>query len=130
MSDPHDPLPLVYACSGCSNVAQLANDVAVRLDRTRVAEMSCIAGLGGDVVPLVKKAKSGRPIVAIDGCRLHCVAATLARHGLSPGVHVVLTDFGFRKEWHGDATDAEAEVVLAKVVDALPLVTTAPFPSA
>ena len=26
------PLPLVYACSGCSDVAQLANSVAVALD--------------------------------------------------------------------------------------------------
>ena len=25
--------PLVYACSGCSNVAQLTNDLAVVLDR-------------------------------------------------------------------------------------------------
>ncbi|MBF3198252.1 zinc-binding protein, partial [Pseudomonas aeruginosa] len=46
---PDDPLPLVYACSGCSNVAQLANDLALRLDRARLAEMSCIAGVGGDV---------------------------------------------------------------------------------
>ncbi|MFZ2289261.1 MAG: putative zinc-binding protein, partial [Halopseudomonas yangmingensis] len=26
-------LPLIYSCSGCSNVAQLANTLAVRLDR-------------------------------------------------------------------------------------------------
>ncbi len=45
---PDDPLPLVYACSGCSNVAQLANDLALRLDRARLAEMSCIAGVGDD----------------------------------------------------------------------------------
>ncbi|HAQ85985.1 MAG TPA: zinc-binding protein, partial [Pseudomonas sp.] len=47
MSKPR--LPLVYACSGCSNVAQLANTLAVRLDRAGLAEMSCIAGVGGRV---------------------------------------------------------------------------------
>ena len=44
-----DPRPLIYSCSGCSSAAQLANHVAVRLDRAGVAEMSCIAGVGGDV---------------------------------------------------------------------------------
>lgn len=47
--------PLIYSCSGCSNVAQLANSLAVRIDRAGLAEMSCIAGVGGDVKPLVKK---------------------------------------------------------------------------
>lgn len=46
---------LVYSCSGCSNVAQLANRIAVRMDRTGVAEMSCIAGVGGEVPALLRK---------------------------------------------------------------------------
>ncbi|MFB6195347.1 MAG: putative zinc-binding protein, partial [Haloplanus sp.] len=53
MAESYDELPLVYSCSGCSSAAQMANDLAVRLDRERVAEMSCIAGVGGDVGPLV-----------------------------------------------------------------------------
>jgi uncharacterized metal-binding protein len=70
-------LPLVYSCSGCSNVAQLANSLALRLDRACLAEMSCIAGVGGHVPALVNKAKSGRLIVALDGCPLHCVKGCL-----------------------------------------------------
>ena len=27
------PLPLVYSCSGCSSAAQMANHLALRLDR-------------------------------------------------------------------------------------------------
>ena len=61
---------LVYSCSGSSNVAQLANYIAVRLDRLGLAEMSCIAGVGGDVRALVRKATSGQPVVIIDGCPL------------------------------------------------------------
>ena len=38
MSGQTSPRPLVYACSGCSSAAQLANHVAVRLDRSGVAE--------------------------------------------------------------------------------------------
>ena len=85
---PDDPLPLVYACSGCSNVAQLANDLALRLDRARLAEMSCIAGVGGDVPLLVRRARSGRPILALDGCPLHCVKGCLARHEVVPTLHL------------------------------------------
>lgn len=33
-------LPLVYSCSGCSSAAQMANYLAVSLDRRGLAEMS------------------------------------------------------------------------------------------
>ena len=39
--------PLVYSCSGCSNAAQMANQMALWLDCEGEAEMSCIAGVGG-----------------------------------------------------------------------------------
>ena len=51
-------LPLVYSCSGCSSAAQMANHLALRLDRAGVAEMSCIAGVGGGVAGLVRTARS------------------------------------------------------------------------
>ncbi len=89
--------PLVYACSGCSNVAQLANDVAVVMDREGVAEMSCIAGVGGHVKPLVSIATSGRDILAIDGCGLACARQCLAQHGVQPTWHVELTSLDIRK---------------------------------
>src|SRR6516164_4539372 len=50
--------PLVYSCSGCSSAAQMANYFAVQLDRSGIAEMSCIAGVGGNVKKLVKTALS------------------------------------------------------------------------
>lgn len=95
-------LPLVYSCSGCSSAAQTANAVALRLDRDGVAEMSCIAGVGGGVAPLVKLARSGRAIVAIDGCALACTRACLARQGVEPTHHVLLPELGVRKKFHTD----------------------------
>lgn len=93
----NDEKPIVYSCSGCSNVAQLANDIAVIMDREGLAKMSCIAGVGGDVKKLVRIAKSGKDILAIDGCRLNCVKNTLARHGVEPTWHVELTELGIKK---------------------------------
>lgn len=112
-------LPLVYSCSGCSSAAQLANQVAVRLDREGVAEMSCIAGIGGDVPHLLRAAFSGRPIIALDGCPLVCVKSTLARHGLSPDRHYQLQHYGVRKRKHEDFDVEQADAVLARVQDDL-----------
>ncbi|MFO1253852.1 MAG: putative zinc-binding protein [Inhella sp.] len=108
--------PLVYSCSGCSSAAQLANHLAVRLDREGVAEMSCIAGLGGDVKPLLRLAQraaaSGRTVLAIDGCALECVRHSLARHGLVPTLQVRLQELGVRKVQHGEFDPAQAAELL------------------
>ena len=108
--------PLVYACSGCSSAAQLANHVALQLDRRGVADMSCIAGVGGDVPSLLKTAHSGRPIVALDGCPLVCVKSSLARHGIEADRHYQLSQYGVKKRYHADFDAAEAETVLTRVI--------------
>lgn len=111
--------PLVYSCSGCSSAAQLANHVALRLDRNGVAEMSCIAGVGGDVASLVKTARSGRPIIALDGCALVCVQSSLARHGITPVRHYQLQQYGVRKRLHEDFDPVQAQTVLERVTQDL-----------
>ena len=108
-------LPLVYSCSGCSSAAQMANHLAVALDRRGHAEMSCIAGVGGDVPKLVRIARSGRRIIAIDGCALACVRNCLARHGVEPSDYHLLSDHGVRKRYRTDFDPAEAERVLAEL---------------
>ncbi len=116
MSRNTEHLTLVYACSGCSSAAQLANHLAVRLDRNGVAEMSCIAGVGGQVKPLVRKlldaAERGRPIVAIDGCQLSCVASSLALHGVQASTHIQLAAHGVRKAYHQDYCEDQAQSLL------------------
>ncbi|MZE80859.1 zinc-binding protein [Streptomyces sp. SID5475] len=112
-------LPLVYSCSGCSSAAQMTNWLAVQLDRRGIAEMSCIAGVGGDVPSLVRKATSGRPVIAIDGCVLQCARNCLARHGVTPTVHHLLSDDGVRKRLGEDFDPEQAERVLTGLVDRL-----------
>jgi uncharacterized metal-binding protein len=89
----------------------MANALALRLDRAGLAEMSCIAGVGGGVEGLVRTARSGRTIVAIDGCVLHCARACLAQAGVAPAVHLTLSAHGVRKRKHADFEVAEAERV-------------------
>ncbi|MDX1819168.1 MAG: putative zinc-binding protein [Marinobacter sp.] len=104
---PRKQRPLIYSCSGCSDVAQLANDAAVRLDHAGVFEMSCISGVGGKVPALVKTARSGRPITVIDGCPLHCARACLENIGVVPDEHVRLYESGFKKHY-GQSYDDDA----------------------
>ncbi|WP_233862428.1 putative zinc-binding protein [Paraburkholderia adhaesiva] len=118
MNSEYKSLPLVYACSGCSSAAQLANHVAVRLDRQGTAEMSCIAGVGGDVPALLKVARAGRPILVIDGCPLVCAKRSLERHSITPDKHMQLAECGVKKRLHADFDPVEAEQVLAMAKEA------------
>lgn len=115
MKDEKQELPLVYSCSGCSSAAQMANYLALQLDRSGEAEMSCIAGVGGGVKKLVKTALSGRKIIALDGCPLACTAACLARYDIKPDLHFELTQFGVKKIQHVDFSVEEAQGVLEQV---------------
>jgi len=114
-------LPLVYSCSGASSAAQMANHIAIKMDRLAVAEMSCIAGVGGDVKTLVRTAESGRPIIALDGCPLHCVAQVLKRHGLKAHLHFDLSKMGIKKKQHEDFDPQEAAHAFQRIQDDLDL---------
>ena len=116
---PRTAVPLIYSCSGCSNIAQLTNRVAVELDRAGVAEMSCIAGVGGGVKSLVNKARSGRRIIGLDGCQLHCVKNSLANHDVVADWHFTLTDFDIKKIYHEDCSDEDFRKVRRAVVSAI-----------
>jgi len=110
-----DRLPLVYSCSGCSSAAQMANYIALRLDREGMAEMSCIAGVGGDVPHLVRIASSGRPILALDGCPLQCAKACLRQRGIGPDAHVTLSEHGVKKRYHAEFDWTEADAMVARL---------------
>lgn len=97
----------------------MANHVAISLDRAGHAEMSCIAGVGGDVPSLVRIARSGRKIIAIDGCPLHCVLGCLRRHEVTPTMHLTLTKFGIKKRFHMAFSQAEAARIFRRIVGAL-----------
>lgn len=112
-------LPLVYSCSGCSNIAQLANQLALELDRDNTAEMSCIAGVGGGVKKLVKLAQSGRPIIALDGCALHCVKHCLSQQGVSATHHFTLSEFGLKKHYKTDFLENELRYAKQNVLQSL-----------
>ncbi|MCB0349266.1 MAG: putative zinc-binding protein [Bdellovibrionales bacterium] len=107
---------IVYSCSGCSTAAQMANYIAIQLDRRSLIEMSCIAGVGGDVKSLVHVAKSADKILALDGCALKCVEHCLAKHDIKPTEHIVLSDYDVKKLKHQDFDPQQAEEILLQII--------------
>jgi uncharacterized metal-binding protein len=95
-----DNKPLVYSCSGCSSAAQMANFIAVQLDRMEVAEMSCIAGVGGNIKSLVRTA---------------CAKACLSHHSVKSDIHIDLSGMGVPKRLHEDFSMKDANEILNKI---------------
>ena len=91
------PATVIYACSGCSDAGELADRIARQLSREGAAEMSCLAGIGGRVKPLVNKAAAAERILAIDGCPLNCTRHTLELAGFKNFDHLELHKLGLKK---------------------------------
>lgn len=88
---------LFFACSGGSNVGQIANEAAKSLDTLGRGKMYSLAGIGGNVSGIVESTKAAGTIVALDGCALKCAKKTLEKAGFSVDVHVVATDLNISK---------------------------------
>jgi len=111
--------PIVYSCSGCSNLAQMAHNISLNLDGDGIAEMSCISGVVGKVPPIMELAKSGRPIIAIDGCGLSCTKSCLEASGLKADYYYLISDLGFEKrsKWNDSLT--ENTIAMKSIYDQL-----------
>lgn len=90
---------LLFPCSGGSNVGQIANAAAVRLNVEQVGKMYCLAGIGGHIESMLASAKGARHLVAIDGCAVACARETLRHAGFTVTDHVVVTDLGIEKQY-------------------------------
>lgn len=108
-------LPLIYACSGCSGAGQLANALAFGMDREGLAEMSCISGVGGRVPALLKLARSGRKLIAIDGCGMRCTEQCLLSAGVMPDYSFLLADHNIVKAKGRDYTQEDLAKLLPEL---------------
>lgn len=111
--------PLIYSCSGCSNLARMAYDIALTIDSEGYAELSCIAGIAGDVQPMVSLARSERDIIAIDGCGLGCVKACLARCNVKVDHYYDISSFGIEKKDKWKTSLVEDSIAMTTIYDDL-----------
>jgi uncharacterized metal-binding protein len=101
----------VFACSGGSNVGQLSNEAAKKLDVEGVGSFFCMAGVGGGIAGIVGKSKEADATIVIDGCDVGCTKAAFEREGVPMSQYVVITDLGIEKGHHFNLTDEQVEAV-------------------
>jgi uncharacterized metal-binding protein len=91
---------LVFACSGSSNVGQIANLAALQLTQKGAGRMFCLAGIGGHVSGMIESTKAGKMIVGIDGCPVACAKKILEHAGFNIDEYLQVTEMGIEKN-HG-----------------------------
>ncbi len=86
---------LIFACSGGSNVGQIADQAARQLSQMGCGAMQCLAALAAGKVTSIQQGRSGQLVVIIDGCDLDCAAKLMA--GAQNIVHIRVTDLDITK---------------------------------
>ncbi|QCR14902.1 putative zinc-binding protein [Methanosarcina mazei] len=109
----------IFACSGASNVGQIANKIAVELTKQEVGKMMCTVGIGGRINGLLKSAEGSDRLIAIDGCPLNCTKETLELAGFTPDRHIVVSELGIKKNKDLDLKDEEVKEARDKVKEIL-----------
>ncbi len=111
---------LIFACSGASNVGQLANAAAIEVARQGEGTFYCIAGIGAHISGMLETARMADEIIAIDGCPASCVKCTLEHAGLPVHRHVMITDLGIEKNHNFTLDEGAVERVVCLVKDEVP----------
>ncbi len=105
----------IVACSGGSNVGQIANQAAIELAKAKVGGFFCLAGVGAHIKGMIKSGKEADLVVAIDGCPVQCAAKTLQHAEIEPAIQVIVTELGIEKS-HDIAVDKrDCSIVVEKV---------------
>jgi uncharacterized metal-binding protein len=105
------PKRMILACSGASNVGQLANQAAVELSREGFGQMFCLAAIGAHLPKFVGYAQKVPSMVAIDGCSVGCIRAILEHAEVPLRHYMVLTDLGIEKNMNSFLEKADIEKV-------------------
>ena len=89
---------IVYACSGCADVGEVADQVSRELRKGGFAtpKASCLVGIGAGLKPFIEAAKAADTVITIDGCEIVCAKKVIENIGLQPTA-IVLTEMGLEK---------------------------------
>jgi uncharacterized metal-binding protein len=105
----------IVACSGASNVGQIANQAAIDLAKAKVGGFFCLAGVGAHITGMVKSGKDADLVIAIDGCPVQCAAKTLQHAEIEPTIQVIVTDLGIEKSNDITIDEKDCLAVVKKV---------------
>ncbi len=106
---------LVAACSGRSNVGQIANQVMVEVDKMGGAKSFCLAGVGAGLSGFVESARAGQ-VIMVDGCPTACGKKLLEKYQVEPFRYFVVTELGIKKEEEVSELDAGTSLALNQIL--------------
>lgn len=107
---------LLYACSGASDVGQIADRTARGLSREGFGKMTCVSAIGAGLSGFIESAKGADVNLTIDGCDKYCARLCLEKIGVKPKSYV-LTEMGLKKG-ETDVTDQVVRSIRQKIVAA------------
>lgn len=105
---------MMFACSGGSDVGEIADRTARRLFAGGAGKIYCLSGICGYVAGILKTTESAGLALVIDGCPVDCGKKTLEHAGLSGFIHLQVTDPGMEKG-KSPATDERISRAVEKV---------------
>lgn len=100
---------VVLPCSGASNVGQIANEAAKRLDVEGAAGFFCTAGVGGHISGMVASVKGADKVLVLDGCSVACAKKCVDEAGIKDYDYLVVTDLGIEKKHEFNLSEADIE---------------------
>jgi len=106
------------ACSGGSNVGQIANNVMIELEKKGVGNAGCLAGIGADLSGFVESAKTAKTIV-VDGCPVGCGKKAFEKYGIEASRYFVVTELGIEKTHDFSKLDRETEAALGAIISSI-----------
>jgi uncharacterized metal-binding protein len=104
---------LIFACSGGSDVGEIADRAARSLTRDGAGKMYCLAGVGGRVPGILANVNAAGSVLAIDGCSLACASHCLTLAGFTRFAHLKLPELGMEKGVSPPTDDAVAKTASA-----------------
>ncbi len=105
---------LLYACSGGSNVAEIADRAARGLAADGCGRMFCLAGLGADIQGMVQSARDSDLNLVIDGCPVECAKKIFDRHNIGNYRRMKVTDLGIEKSTGTPCTQEQVNTAIAE----------------
>ena len=106
---------LVVACSGGSNVGQVANNVMIGIDRHGYGDAFCLGGIGAALSGFIESAKAGR-VILIDGCPVACGKKAFEKHGIEPARYFVVTELGIAKSHDFSQLERETKEAMNAII--------------
>lgn len=93
----NEKVTMVYACSGCADVGEIADQVCRKLRKDGfAAKAGCLVGIGAGIAPFIDAVKAADTVVTVDGCEIACAHKLLENIGIFSN-KVILTQLGLEK---------------------------------